>query len=109
MNSFQFEQNSFPFQREHFSFLGTGAVSASRCRSMFYTCLGRLLMVDLSEDVERFNTFMMPLTNTIENMVIMSFPSEEARKELIGLSRDLRGLTHAFNSKNPYMMLFDWM
>ncbi|XP_039433176.1 exportin-7 isoform X2 [Culex pipiens pallens] len=94
--------------REHFSFLGTGAVSASRCRSMFYTCLGRLLMVDLSEDVERFNTFMMPLTNTIENMVMMSFPSEEARKELIGLSRDLRGLTHAFNAKNPYMMLFDW-
>ncbi|XP_055588183.1 exportin-7 isoform X1 [Uranotaenia lowii] len=95
--------------REHFSFLGTGSVSASRCRSMFYTCLGRLLMVDLSEDVDRFNTFMMPLTNTIENMVMMNFPSEEARKELIGLSRDLRGLTYAFNAKNPYMMLFDWI
>lgn len=33
-----------------------------RCRSMFYTSLGRLLMVDLGEDEERFHTFMLPLT-----------------------------------------------
>ena len=69
-------------------------------------------MVDLGEDVERFNTFMMPLTNTFETMVMMdpgSFPSDEAKKELIGLSRDLRGLAYAFNSKVPYMMFFDWM
>lgn len=99
----------FVFQREHFSFLGSGTVAATRCRSMFYTCLGRLLMMDLGEDVERFNTFMMPLTKTIENIIMMNFPSEEAKKELIGLSRDLRGLALAFNAKMPYMMLFDWM
>ncbi|XP_058061492.1 exportin-7-A isoform X2 [Anopheles bellator] len=95
--------------RQHFSFLGSGAVAASRCRSMFYTCLGRLLMVDLGEDVERFTTFMMPLTHTIENIIMMNFPSEESKKELIGLSRDLRGLALAFNAKMPYMMLFDWI
>ncbi|EAA09181.6 AGAP004535-PA [Anopheles gambiae str. PEST] len=95
--------------REHFSFLGSGTVAATRCRSMFYTCLGRLLMMDLGEDVERFNTFMMPLTKTIENIIMMNFPSEEAKKELIGLSRDLRGLALAFNAKMPYMMLFDWI
>lgn len=49
---------------EHFSFLGSNCIlSGSRCRSLFYTCLGRLLMVDLGEDVERFITFMSPLTS----------------------------------------------
>jgi exportin-7 len=37
------------------------------------------------------------------------FQSEEAKKSLIGLARDLRGLAYAFNTKTSYMMLFDWM
>lgn len=52
------------FQGEFFSFLGTNiAVGEMRCRSMFYTSLGRLLMVDLGEDEERFQNFMAPLTS----------------------------------------------
>nr|CAD7194109.1 unnamed protein product [Timema douglasi] len=48
---------------EHFPFLGGGvAVTEMRCRSMLYTSLGRLLMVDLGEDEDRFHSFMMPLT-----------------------------------------------
>ena len=35
-----------------------------RCRSTFYTSLGRLLMIDLGEDEEKFELFMMPLTGT---------------------------------------------
>lgn len=51
-------------QSEHFSFLGSNvAISEMRCRSMFYTSLGRLLMVDLGEDEERFYNFMLPLTS----------------------------------------------
>lgn len=51
------------FQSEHFAFLGNGiAVSEMRCRSMFYTSLGRLLMVELGEDEDRFDVFMLPLT-----------------------------------------------
>lgn len=54
----------FFLQSEHFSFLGTNvAISEMRFRSMFYTSLGRLLMVDLGEDEERFYNFMMPLTS----------------------------------------------
>lgn len=30
---------------------------------MFYTSLGRLLMVDLGEDEDRFTQFMVPLTS----------------------------------------------
>jgi hypothetical protein len=37
------------------------------------------------------------------------FVSEETKKALIGLARDLRGLAFAFNTKTSYMMLFDWM
>ena len=35
--------------------------------------------------------------------------AEEVRKTVIGLSRDLRGIAFAFNTKVSYMMLFDWI
>ena len=31
------------------------------------------------------------------------------RKTVIGLSRDLRGIAFAFNTKISYMMFFDWI
>lgn len=33
-----------------------------RHRSSFYTSLGRLLMIDLLEDEDKFDNFMIPLT-----------------------------------------------
>lgn len=48
---------------EHFPFLGLNQnVNDLRFRTIFYTALGRLLMVDLGEDEEKFHTFMVPLT-----------------------------------------------
>ncbi|XP_060809252.1 exportin-7-B [Amyelois transitella] len=103
---------------EHFPFLGIVGVGTSemRCRTMLYTALGRLLMVELGEDEERFHAFMMPLTAAFESIIGLLggsesavFASEEARKTLIGLARDLRGLAFAFNTKTTYMMLFDWI
>ncbi|KAJ8705655.1 hypothetical protein PYW08_012701 [Mythimna loreyi] len=103
---------------EHFPFLGIAGVGAAemRCRSMLYTALGRLLMVDLGEDEDRFLAFMMPLTAAFESIIgLLSgpespmFSSEDAKKTLIGLARDLRGLAFAFNTKTTYMMLFDWI
>lgn len=53
-------------QSEHFPFLGVSnngnQLNETRCWTTFYTALGRLLMVDLGEDDERFERFMMPLT-----------------------------------------------
>jgi len=88
-----------------------------RCRSMFYTSLGRLLMVDLGEDEEKFDAFMMPLTQSFESLgqVLLNnntsqlANSEEVRKTVIGLARDLRGIGFAFNTKISYMMFFDWI
>ncbi|XP_068625831.1 exportin-7-A [Battus philenor] len=103
---------------EHFPFLGISGVGTSemRCRTMLYTALGRLLMVELGEDEERFHAFMMPLTAAFESIIGLLgppesplFASEDAKKTLIGLARDLRGLAFAFNTKTTYMMLFDWI
>lgn len=108
-----------------------------RCRTMFYTSLGRLLMFDLGEDEERFYNFLTPLTSKFflrkfifklqfklfnfmnfkdqfENLgpVLMdsnSFPNEEAKKAIIGLARDLRGLAQPLTSRVPYTMLFEWL
>lgn len=38
-----------------------------------------------------------------------TYPSEEAKKALIGLARDLRGLAYASTTRTVYMMFFDWM
>ena len=53
-------------QSEDFPFLGNSvAVTEMRCRSMFYPSLGRLLMVDLGDDDNRFHTCMLRLTGII--------------------------------------------
>merc|ERR1712024_14356 len=58
---------------------------------------------------------MMPLTQSFESLgqVLLNQSggcnSEEVRKTVIGLSRDIRGLAFAFNTKTSYMMLFDWI
>merc|ERR1712126_614564 len=98
----------------HYPFLGVNVgVTEMRCRSMFYTSLGRLLMVDLGEDEDKFEAFMIPLTSAFESLgqVLASggYNSEEVRKTVIGLARDLRGIAFAFNTKTSYMMLFDWI
>lgn len=103
---------------EHFPFLGnTAQINDMRCRSTFYTSLGRLLMIDLGEDEEKFDQFMLPITgafDTLGNLLMNQstnpmFNVDEAKKALIGIARDLRGLAFAFNTKTSYMMLFEWI
>ncbi|KAL9881817.1 ran-binding protein 16-like [Glossina fuscipes fuscipes] len=100
---------------EHFPFLGTNSsLTEMRCRTMFYISLGRLLMFDLGEDEERFYNFLTPFTNQFESLgpVLMdanSFPNEEAKKAIIGLARDLRGLAQPLNARIPFTMLFEWL
>jgi len=48
---------------EHFPFLSvTHSNLDMRCRTTFYTALGRLLTVELGEDEERFERFISPMT-----------------------------------------------
>ncbi|XP_070139105.1 ran-binding protein 16 isoform X2 [Drosophila bipectinata] len=100
---------------EHFPFLGTNSsLSEMKCRTMFYTSLGRLLMFDLGEDEERFYNFLKPLTSQFEFLgtVLMEtngYPNDEAKNAVIGLARDLRGLALPLNARIQYTMLFDWL
>ena len=72
-------------------------------------------MIDLGEDEEKFDQFMMPLTTALDTLgnLLLNQPNssyvEEAKKALIGIARDLRGLAFAFNTKTSYMMLFEWI
>lgn len=60
----------FFLQSENFPFLGVNGMATlkdTRCRTTFYMALGRLLMVDLGEDEDRFDVFMRPLTSKYYN------------------------------------------
>uniref|UniRef100_A0A4W3JC21 Exportin 7 n=1 Tax=Callorhinchus milii TaxID=7868 RepID=A0A4W3JC21_CALMI len=104
------------YTSEHFSFLGINNqsnLSDMRCRTTFYTALGRLLMVDLGEDEDQFEQFMLPLTAAFETVAQMfnssTYNEQDAKRTLVGLVRDLRGIAFAFNAKTSFMMLFDWI
>ncbi|MPC18238.1 Exportin-7 [Portunus trituberculatus] len=102
---------------EQFPFLAIGEpVQVMRHRTSFYTCLGRLLILDLGEDEEKFIQFMIPITSALDNVKQLlaqadtpMFRAEEAKKELIGLARDLRGLAHGLDSPISCMMFFYWI
>ncbi|XP_028384820.1 ran-binding protein 17 isoform X2 [Phyllostomus discolor] len=100
---------------EHFPFLGISdsySLSDFRCRTTFYTALTRLLMVELGEDEDEFENFMLPLTVSFETVLQMfnnNFKQEDVKRMLIGLARDLRGIAFALNTKTSYTMLFDWL
>lgn len=69
-------------------------------------------MVDLGEDEDEFENFMLPLTVSFETVLQIfnnNFKQEEVKRMLIGLARDLRGIAFALNTKTSYTMLFDWM
>ncbi|KAM4653602.1 LOW QUALITY PROTEIN: ran-binding protein 17 [Amazona ochrocephala] len=100
---------------KHFPFLGisdNSSLSDLRCRRVFYSTLLHLLMVDLGEDEDEFENFMLPLRVSFESVAQLfsgSVVQEEAKRMLIGLARDLRGIAFALNTKTSYTMLFDWI
>jgi exportin-7 len=116
LNTIQFIlENHTP---EHFPFLSvTHGNLDTRCRTSFYTALGRLLVVELGDDEDKFSSFIRPMTTAAENIRQMfsqqqmggMVSEEELRRSLVGLCRDVRGVALAFHSRNTYMLLFDWL
>ncbi|ESO95104.1 hypothetical protein LOTGIDRAFT_160865 [Lottia gigantea] len=103
---------------DHFPFLDINSsnsrIADMRCRTTFYTAIARLLLVDLGEDEEKFYQFMSPLTaafETVGNLLSNGNPSsvDDAKRTLIGLARDLRGIANPINTKISFMMLFEWI
>uniref|UniRef100_A0A669ETJ4 Exportin 7 n=1 Tax=Oreochromis niloticus TaxID=8128 RepID=A0A669ETJ4_ORENI len=72
-----------------------------------------LACVSAGEDEDQFEQFMLPLTAAFEAVAQMlstnTFNEQEAKRTLVGLVRDLRGIAFAFNAKTSFMMLFDWI
>ena len=55
--------NVLLFQADNFPFLGDYSSECLKTRQLFYQSLGRILLVDLGEDEEKFIEFMRPLTS----------------------------------------------
>ncbi|TGZ74180.1 hypothetical protein CRM22_001078 [Opisthorchis felineus] len=111
-------EENFPFlaARSDFSSLSNNRqTSVLRLRTTFYTTLARLLMVELGEDENRFLNFMAPLTRNANQLIVALLsggPShmtpEQIKNAVVGLARDLRGLSSSLNTKPAYQMLLDW-
>lgn len=101
---------------EHFPFLGIHANTVTKCRSLFYTALGRFLLVDTGDEEERFKVFIMPLSAALENLSsrvnpsnTATYPADETKRLIIGVCRDLKGLALAFNTRSSFQNFFGWL
>lgn len=94
--------------REHFHFLEN--YSCSRCRTTFYYTIG--LLIFMEDNLLKFKSSMDPLLQvfvSLESMPDAIFRTDAVKYALIGLMRDLRGITMATNSRRTYGFLFDWL
>uniref|UniRef100_A0A914V6U4 Importin N-terminal domain-containing protein n=2 Tax=Plectus sambesii TaxID=2011161 RepID=A0A914V6U4_9BILA len=104
---------------EHFSFLGASTdLKTMKSRTTLYAALTRLLCVDLNDDDDAFDRFMLPLTEAMNELCKVFqmtaatsavVDQEQVKRAVIGLSRDIRGVAVACNTKTAYGMLFDWL
>ncbi|KAF8817967.1 importin-beta N-terminal domain-containing protein [Cardiosporidium cionae] len=86
-------------------------------RTSFYFTLAKLLFMDIRDDKEKFEAFMQPMAILFDQLWqqaqggknIQGLRSEECRMPIIGLVRDLRGISLACNSFDPYFLLFSWL
>lgn len=99
---------------EHFPFLAQ--VKDTRHRTDFYGSLGRIVASDVTNDnTVVLETFLEAFTHTLSwltNAVAMNLSpmeQQQARRLIIGIARDLRGILGAVVSKPGFAMLFDWM
>eukprot|EP00698_Gefionella_okellyi_P000263 TRINITY_DN10225_c0_g1_i1.p1 TRINITY_DN10225_c0_g1~~TRINITY_DN10225_c0_g1_i1.p1 ORF type:complete len:1059 (+),score=225.48 TRINITY_DN10225_c0_g1_i1:26-3202(+) len=94
---------------EHFPFMTVE--SNWRHRTTFYNTLARLLLIDESQSA--FEEFMEPFNQVLaflsQRASSQTFVDEQVRVVLIGLFRDLRGISAACANKRTYGYLFDFL
>ncbi|XP_071721383.1 uncharacterized protein [Rutidosis leptorrhynchoides] len=94
--------------RERFPFLHE--YRGSRNRTKFYFTIGWLIFME--DSPVKFNSAMDPLLQvfiSLESIPDAMFRTDNVKYALIGLMRDLRGITMATNSPKTYGLLFDWL
>ncbi|ESQ40528.1 hypothetical protein EUTSA_v10012516mg [Eutrema salsugineum] len=94
--------------REQFPFLEE--YRCSRSRTTFYYTIGWLIFMEDSSI--KFKTSMEPLLQvfrTLESTPDSMFRTDAVKFAVIGLMRDLRGISMATSSRRSYGLLFDWL
>ena len=90
----------------HFPFLGYD--NDNKYRITFYTALTRLVFTAAEDINNEFDDFIAPNLEIIEQLNATEDLSEGSVKvALVGLFRDLRGITQATSTKRTYNLLFD--
>lgn len=90
----------------HFPFLGYD--SDNKYRISFYTALTRLVFTAAEDINNEFDDFITPNLEIIEQLNQTADLSEAGVKvALVGLFRDLRGISQATTTKRTYNLLFD--
>ncbi|EGD78507.1 hypothetical protein PTSG_09205 [Salpingoeca rosetta] len=99
---------------EHFPFLDY--MEDTRLRTTYYQALGKVINHDFSAEDQRFERFMAPIGATADELarrILNAGPEaaqdHSAKRAILGLARDLRGLVTACVSKSSYMLMFDWI
>jgi exportin-7 len=95
---------------DHFPFLAVP--SNARHRTTFHATLTRLLLSPHGEEKLglTFEQFLEPLINTLTQLGQLSpndLRSENCRRPLIGVFRDLRGITASLHNRKTYSALFE--
>lgn len=94
--------------KEHFPFLEEQ--TCFRSRTTFYYTIGSLIF--LEDSLLKFKSSMEPLLQvfiSLESTPDAIFRSDVVKYALIGLMRDLRGITMATDGRKTYGFLFDWL
>ena len=99
-------QNHTP---DHFPFLMLP--QNCRHRTTFHATLTRLIFHQPFDDMQRtFGTFMEPTLQLLGKLgATENLRAADARQAIIGVCRDLRGITQATTNKRTYCMLFDML
>eukprot|EP01132_Coremiostelium_polycephalum_P005215 gene5215-6494_t len=82
----------------------------SRNRSTLYKAIGKLLFSE--ENIGLFDDFVAPFYVTIKKLLEVddsSFRTEEIKKVIIGLFRDLRGIVTSADNKRSFSLFFEWI
>jgi len=98
---------------DHFAFLDHPA--NTRNRTTYYSTLAKLLFMD--EQPLRFKAFVAPITTVLLALAAASnggtsptsLRANVPKATVIGLFRDIRGITAATASRRTYGQLFDWL
>lgn len=116
LDAVQFLLNNHSSETLPFLSIDNGGFSEDdfRHRTTFYTSLTRLLLVDMSDEDDRFDEFLKPLTASLDTLAQhlsngALFNSEYSRRVFIGICRDLRGIVYALNTKTYFLMFFEWL